>query len=219
MKRLFDSLFVAIGLLFLSPILLLVMLIVKQDGGSSFFLQKRVGHNGQRFKIIKFRTMVVGAEKLGAQITSGIDPRITKTGALLRKLKLDELPQLINVILGQMSLVGPRPEVPKYVEKWPSDDRLKILSVRPGITDYASLIFSDEQKILAESFDPEKSYVEEIMPRKLELYKKYISEQSLWLDFRIIFATLLKIVGGNPDALLPEIKSADYADFRRLKST
>lgn len=213
MKRIFDLFFSVFSLVVLSPGLLIISLWIKNDGGPAFFRQKRVGLNENSFNIFKFRTMVVDAEKLGGQITAGMDPRITKIGLFLRKSKIDELPQLVNIVLGQMSLVGPRPEVSKYVEKWSLEDRQRILSVKPGITDYASLIFKDEQEILSGSVDPEKSYIEEIMPRKLELYKKYIFEQSLWLDFRIILATLIKILGCNPNMLLPEIQSADYADY------
>jgi lipopolysaccharide/colanic/teichoic acid biosynthesis glycosyltransferase len=154
-----------------------------------------VGLNGESFEIFKFRTMVVGAEKIGAQLTAGKDPRITSIGHLLRKTKIDELPQLINVFFGQMGLVGPRPEVRRYVNQWSALDTELILSVKPGITDDASLVYSDEQGVLARWDDPEKAYLNEVMPRKLGLYRQYVAERSLWLDFRMILATLAKIAG------------------------
>jgi lipopolysaccharide/colanic/teichoic acid biosynthesis glycosyltransferase len=134
------------------------------------------------------------------------DPRITGIGSIMRKTKIDELPQLINVFLGQMSLVGPRPEVPAYVERWSKEDQNIILSVKPGMTDYASLIYSDEQTVLGASDNPDKVYLEEVLPHKLSLYRKYVQEQSFWLDLRIIIATILKLIGVNTAFLLPEIK-------------
>lgn len=198
--------FSSLGLLVLSPLFLVIGLAVRKDGGSAFFRQDRVGQNGNIFEIYKFRTMVQNADKLGAQITAGKDARITEIGQFIRKTKIDELPQLLNVFLGHMSLVGPRPEVPKYVAKWEKLNRDVILSVKPGITDYASLVFSNEQELLAESENPEKAYVEEVMPKKLALYCKYVSEMGLWLDFRLIIATLARIFGMNITMLLPELK-------------
>jgi lipopolysaccharide/colanic/teichoic acid biosynthesis glycosyltransferase len=159
--------------------------------------------------------MIDNAEKMGAQITAGHDPRISKIGHLIRKTKIDELPQLINVFLGQMSLVGPRPEIASYVEKWSQKDRDIILSVRPGVTDYASLIYSNEQAVLGASENPDKTYLEEVMPNKLALYRKYVQEQSLWLDLRIIIATVLKLFGVNVSFLLPELKAISWEAGRR----
>lgn len=209
MKRVFDLFFGVAGILIVFPVLLVVGIIIRKDGGPAFFKQIRVGRNGHHFRIIKFRTMVVNAEDLGAQITSGSDPRITKIGHILRKTKLDELPQLFNVLLDQMSLVGPRPEVPTYVEKWKREDKMMILSVKPGITDYASLVYNNEQQLLADSDNPNQLYLREIMPRKLELYKKYLADKSLWLDFRIILGTLIKTIGINPVSILPELRQIE----------
>lgn len=205
MKRLFDMFFSGIGLILLSPIMICVGLSIRRDGGPAFFRQERVGHNGTLFRIYKFRTMVPGAEKMGAQITAGKDPRITKIGDIIRRKKVDELPQLINVFCGQMSLVGPRPEVSKYVAMWGEENRKAILSVRPGITDYASLIFSNEQEVLSHMKDPETGYVMEILPRKVALYRKYVRETAVWLDFRVILATLAKVAGVEGKRLLPEL--------------
>ncbi|MDM8536356.1 sugar transferase [Desulfobacterales bacterium HSG17] len=196
-KRLFDFLFSLFGLVLLSPLFFLIALIIRLDKGSAFFRQKRTGLHGKDFYIYKFRTMIPNAEKYGAQITAGYDPRITQIGHILRKFKFDELPQLINVFLGHMSLVGPRPEVPYYVKKWSEADRQVILSAKPGITDYASLYYSDEQAVLARVADPEKAYIQNVMPHKLRLYRKYVNEQNLWIDIRIILATMIKITGIN----------------------
>jgi lipopolysaccharide/colanic/teichoic acid biosynthesis glycosyltransferase len=196
-KRIFDLICAAIGLLLLSPVFLIIGIIIRQDGGPAFFRQERVGLNGKTFRIFKFRTMTVNAEQQGTQITAGHDPRITGIGSIMRKTKIDELPQLINVFLGQMSLVGPRPEVPAYVERWSKEDQNIILSVKPGMTDYASLIYSDEQTVLGASDNPDKVYLEEVMPHKLSFYRKYVQEQSFWLDLRIIIATILKLIGVN----------------------
>jgi len=145
--------------------------------------------------------MVKSADKKGFQVTAARDPRITRIGHLLRKTKLDELPQLINVFLGEMSLVGPRPEVPYYVEKWTEKDRTVIFSVKPGIADYATLFYSDEQAVLSEADDTEKAYLNEIMPHKMEMYKQYVSDQSLRLDIRLIVTTLLKMMGFDVSSL------------------
>ncbi|PID74098.1 MAG: sugar transferase [Desulfobacterales bacterium] len=205
-KIIFDRLLAFTALIMLMPFFALIALMIRKDGGPAFFRQKRVGLKGRPFSIIKFRTMIPDAEKYGGQITSGHDPRITTVGGFLRKSKMDELPQLINVFLGQMSLVGPRPEVPYYVEKWSAEDRKILLSVRPGITDYASLYYSNEQEILACADDPEECYIQKIMPEKLRLYRKYAQNHNLWLDFRIIVATLLKLAGLNAAMILPEIR-------------
>ncbi|MBW2194908.1 MAG: sugar transferase [Deltaproteobacteria bacterium] len=206
MKRKFDLFFSSLGLILLAPFFLSLIIVIRRDGGPAFFRQRRVGLRGRIFSIYKFRTMIVDADRKGGQITVEYDPRITKIGRMLRKTKLDELPQLLNVWSGDMSLVGPRPEVPFYVGKWSEADRAKILSIKPGITDYATLFYNDEQGILAEAYDPEKAYIKHIMPHKLQLYKQYVHDQSFWLDFRIIVATLCKMVGFNKEFLLPGIK-------------
>lgn len=205
-KRLFDLICAAIGLLLLLPVFIIVGILIRRDGGPAFFRQERVGQNGKLFRIIKFRSMVVNTENQGAKITAGRDSRITRIGRIIRRTKIDELPQLINVFLGHMSIVGPRPEVPLYVAKWSEEDRDIILSVRPGITDYSSLIYSNEQAVLGASENPDKTYIEEVMPSKLFLYRRYVKEQSVWLDLRVIIATILKLVGANVAFLLPEIK-------------
>ncbi len=194
-KRIFDFVASLVGFLLFSPIFALIAIVIKlEDGGSVFFKQTRVGRNWQLFKIIKFRTMVVDAEKKGKQITTANDPRVTKVGKFLRKYKLDEFPQLINVIIGDMSLVGPRPEVPKYAKLY-IDDYDLILKVRPGITDYASIYFIEENKLMnSQTQDPEEKYIKDIMPAKIELYKKYVNEMSFWVDLKLIFLTLLKIL-------------------------
>lgn len=193
-KRAFDLIASSIGLVCLSPILLLLSFLIKLDSkGPVFFKQVRVGRYEEPFKILKFRTMVVDAEKRGAQITVGRDSRITKVGHLLRKSKMDELPQLINVFKGDMSLVGPRPEVPKYTQYYNEEQR-QVFHIRPGITDYASIKYRDENEILAESSNPEKTYIEEVMVDKLNLNLKYLKDRSVFTDIKIIFNTLLKII-------------------------
>ena len=196
-KRLFDLVASLLGLILLSPSFLAIGLIIRSDGGPVFFRQVRVGKAGRLFRIFKFRTMVVDADKMGAQVTSEHDPRITRIGRILRKTKLDELPQLFNVFAGDMSLVGPRPEVPYYVARWPEEDRKVILSVKPGITDYATLFYNDEQAVLAETDDPKEAYMEVVMPHKLEMYKRYVEDQNFWLDLRLILATLGRMAGLN----------------------
>ncbi len=173
--------------------MIIIAILIKLDSkGPIFFKQVRVTKNGREFKIFKYRTMRVGSDKY-SQITVGKDSRITKVGDFLRKYKLDEIPQLINVLLGDMSLVGPRPEVPKYVALYTEEQR-EILKVRAGITDYASIEFSNENDILANETDPEKAYIEKIMPRKIELNKKYLSEISVMTDIKIILLTIKKIL-------------------------
>lgn len=190
-KRLFDIAASALGLLLLAPLLLLAALWVKLDSpGPALFRQTRVGRFGVPFTIHKFRTMRV---EPGAAITVGADPRITRSGALLRASKLDELPQLWDVLRGAMSLVGPRPELPRYVAMYPADLREIVLSVRPGITDPASLSFRDESELLAKAADPKREYVEVIMPMKLRLAGDYVRSASLVGDIRLIMATLRAI--------------------------
>jgi lipopolysaccharide/colanic/teichoic acid biosynthesis glycosyltransferase len=194
MKRLTDILGSLFGLLLLSPLLLFISLVIVLDSkGGVLYRQERVGRRGKIFRLLKFRTMRPQAERGGLLSLGGGDPRITRAGAVLRKSKLDELPQLINVLLGQMSLVGPRPEVPRYVAHYDERQR-KVLSVRPGLTDYASLEYFDEGELLAASPDPEKTYLETILPLKLELALRYVAEQSLATDLRIICRTLQRIL-------------------------
>lgn len=196
-KRIFDFTASLAGLLLVSPLLVVAALAIRfESPGPAFFLQERVGYRGKTFQIIKFRTMRRNAPSEGPQITVGSDPRITRIGHLLRKSKLDELPQLINVLKGEMSLVGPRPEVPAFMARYTPEQRSVILSVRPGITDFAAIEFSDEAEILARAKDPETAYVDEVMPRKFALYKRYVDERSLWLDIQLIGRTVAKIVGG-----------------------
>ncbi len=193
LKRVFDFIASLLGLIVLSPLFLVVAILIKlDDGGSVFFRQTRVGQYGKPFKIYKFRTMVENAEKLGAQVTKGDDPRITRVGRFLRKYKLDELPQLINVLKGEMSLVGPRPEVPKFVKLF-EEDYKEILQVKPGITDYASLEFKDESELLKGAENPEEVYIE-ILPKKIEYYKRYLKEISFTTDLKLIFKTIWGIV-------------------------
>lgn len=197
-KRLFDLLVSGLGLLLLAPLLLLMALAIKLDSpGPMFFRQTRVGRHGVEFRIHKFRTMVhrrgagdAGAQGSAPQLTVGSDPRITRVGALLRRTKLDELAQLIDVLRGRMSLVGPRPEVPRYVATYPQGLRDKVLSVRPGITDPASLAFRDEATLLARAADPEREYVEVVLPAKLRLSARYVDEATLVGDLRLIVSTL-----------------------------
>ena len=193
LKRIFDITLSLFGLIILLPFMLIIAILIKIDSkGPVFFKQIRVTKNGKEFKIFKYRTMRVGSDKY-SQITVGKDGRITKIGSFLRKYKLDEIPQLINVLIGDMSLVGPRPEVPKYVALY-TDEQKEILKVRAGITDYASIEFSDENDLLASEEDPEKVYIEKIMPKKIELNKKYLSEISILTDVKIILLTIKKIL-------------------------
>lgn len=192
-KRGFDVLASLTGLVLLSPVLAVVALAIKLTSpGPVFFRQERVGRGFRRFEILKFRTMVPDAPKLGGQLTAGEDPRITRVGRLLRKTKLDELPQLINVVKGDMSFVGPRPEVPRYVEIF-RDDYRELLTVRPGITDLASLKYRDESEVLGRSSDPETTYVEQVLPEKIALGKQYLRRSSLWFDVGLIFKTLFRL--------------------------
>jgi len=193
-KRIFDILASVTGLLLLAPLFMLFGLAIRfESRGPIFFRQERVGRFGHIFKIHKFRTMTTNSERSGLQITVGEDKRITQLGSFLRRYKLDELPQLLDVLYGNMSLVGPRPEVPKYVEYYPIEARRIILSVRPGITDRASIEYKKESEILNTSKDPEKSYIEEIIPSKLTYYLEYVQNRSFAYDLRIIMDTLLAI--------------------------
>lgn len=193
-KRLFDILASGLGLLVLSPLFALIAGAIKVDSnGPVFFRQERVGRAGKLFRIHKFRTMVADSEQRGLQITVGPDVRITRMGVLLRKYKLDELPQLIDVFWGSMSLVGPRPEVPRYVAYYPQAVREIVLSVRPGITDRASIEYRDENTILGMASDPQRAYVEQILPVKLEYYVEYVRNRSFFGDMKLILATLVAI--------------------------
>jgi lipopolysaccharide/colanic/teichoic acid biosynthesis glycosyltransferase len=192
-KRLFDVLTSGIGLLLVSPLLAAAALMVRiTSPGPVLFRQERIGRFGRPFSILKFRTMVQNASALGGQITVGVDPRITPPGRLLRKTKLDELPQLLNVLKGEMSLVGPRPEVRRYVEMF-RDDYDEILRVRPGITDLASIVYRDESTILGNAVDPEKEYIERVLPEKIRLAKEYVHRQTFWLDLKIILGTIYRL--------------------------
>lgn len=194
-KRLFDIACSAIGLMVLSPFFVLAAVCIKLDSrGPVFFRQERVGQNGRLFRIHKLRTMVDHAETRGPKLTAGADPRITRSGRILRKYKLDELPQLIDVLMGEMSLVGPRPEVPHFVEYYTDDDRRAVLSVPPGITDCAAIRFKDEEALLAGAQDPEHMYVTKILPIKIGYYREYIADRSLWGDIRIILSTVAALV-------------------------
>ena len=194
MIRFFDFILSLVGLVVLAPILIVLAIWIKIDSkGPVFYKQVRVGQNGINFGLFKFRSMVVDADKKGLITVGGRDPRITRSGYFIRKYKLDELPQLINVLVGDMSLVGPRPEVRKYVNLY-TDEQQKVLSVKPGITDYASIEYMDENEILGKSSDPEKTYIEDIMPEKIKYNMKYINNKNLFEYFKIIFLTVLKIV-------------------------
>lgn len=193
-KRIFDILAAGVGLVILAPLIAVIALIIRvYDGSPVFFLQKRVGQHFKPFKLIKFRTMVVGAAAQGAAVTKGEDRRITKVGKFLRHYKLDELPQLFNVLKGDMSLVGPRPEMQRYVDAFRDDYRL-ILSIKPGITDFATLEYRDEETILNKYDDVERGYLQEVLPAKIALYKRYIQEMSFLTDIKIILKTLWRIV-------------------------
>jgi len=192
-KRLFDIICSFTGFMILLPVFLLVSLLIVLDSrGGIFYRQVRVGKDNKDFHLLKFRSMRTGADKKGLLTVGGRDSRITRMGYYLRKYKIDELPQLLNVLKGDMSLVGPRPEVRKYVDLYTAEQK-KVLEVRPGITDYASIEFVNENDILAKSSNPEQTYIHEIMPAKLKLNEKYIKEKSLKTDFVIILNTFRKI--------------------------
>jgi len=192
-KRIFDIVFSIVGLLLLSPIFIIVsILIVIDSKGGVFYIQKRVGKNAVEFDLMKFRTMSSGADQKGLLTVGNNDARITKIGYYFRKYKIDELPQLLNVLNGTMSFVGPRPEVKKYVELY-TEDQKQVLSVKPGITDYASIKYFNENELLAKSDAPENTYITEILPEKIKLNKKYLSDKSLLTDCTIILKTIFKI--------------------------
>ncbi len=194
-KRIFDLFFSTLGLIILTPILIIISLLIVFDSrGGIFYKQKRVGKGNIDFSMFKFRTMQTGSDKKGLLTIGDKDNRVTKVGYFLRKFKIDELPQLINILKGDMSFVGPRPEVRKYVDLY-NEEQLMVLSVRPGLTDFSSLDFINESEILSQSQNPEETYINVIMPAKLELCKKYINEASFLTDIKIIVKTILKIIG------------------------
>lgn len=215
-KRVFDILVAAIGLAVLSPLFAVVAILIRLDSrGPVFFRQERIGKGMRPFFIFKFRTMGTDAARRGGQITFGEDPRITRVGRLLRSTKVDELPQLINVLKGEMSLVGPRPEVPRYVELFREEYR-QILAIRPGITDLASLRYRDESTILGQSSNPEEEYITRVLPDKLKLSREYLQKSSLLFDLTLIFKTLLKLLPcrGN----VPETYNASPEIAKRSRS-
>jgi len=193
-KRLFDIIASALGLIVLSPLFLVLAVWIKVDSkGPVFYRQTRVGWHNKDFRIFKFRSMRVGADKGSLVTIGGRDPRITKSGYYIRKYKLDEFPQLINVLIGDMSLVGPRPEVRHYVDYW-TPEQMRVLDVRPGITDPASIKFRNENELMAQADDPEQYYINVIMQEKLRLYLEYVDNQSFLYDLRLIFATLRVVI-------------------------
>jgi lipopolysaccharide/colanic/teichoic acid biosynthesis glycosyltransferase len=195
LKRFFDIVASGAGLVLLSPLLTVIALLIKLDSpGPVLFRQQRVGRHGRLFRIYKFRTMQVDAPERGMQLTVEGDARITRVGTPLRHYKLDELPQLLNVVKGEMSLVGPRPEVPKYVQYWDAGTRDAVLSVRPGMTDLASVEFRHENRMLEGSSSPERLYIEEIAPAKNRLAVHYVERWSIWLDMQILYRTFLAII-------------------------
>ena len=194
MKRLFDIVASGLGLIVLSPLFLILAIWIKLDSkGPVFYRQVRVGYKNKDFRIFKFRSMRVGADKGSLVTIGGRDPRVTKSGYWIRKFKLDELPQLINVFIGDMSLVGPRPEVRHYVDYW-TPDQMHVLDVRPGITDPASIKFRNENELMEKAEDPEKYYIEVIMQEKIKLYLEYVEKHSFWYDLGLIFKTFFVIV-------------------------
>ncbi len=194
MKRIFDLFFAFLGIMLLLPIYLLIAIFIKLDSkGEILYKQERIGKDGIPFYVLKFRTMVPDAFSKGALTVGSRDPRVTGVGFYLRKYKLDELPQLFNVLFGEMSFVGPRPEVKKYTDLYNENQRV-VLSVKPGITDYASIKYRNENDLLAQSSDPEKLYIEEIMPEKLNLNLKYINDNNVFKDIKIIINTFYTIV-------------------------
>jgi lipopolysaccharide/colanic/teichoic acid biosynthesis glycosyltransferase len=199
MKRSLDIFFSLIGLLILLPLLPFIAILIKRDSrGPVFFLQERIGKDFKRFKICKFRTMESDADKKGARITAVGDDRVTKIGRTLRKFKIDELPQLFNVLKGDMSLVGPRPEVAEYVQLFEKEYR-KLLSIRPGITDPASLHYSNEAGVLGNSGASEDIYITKLLPEKIRLSSQYVDNHALWTDLKLIVMTLIKTTHIRPD--------------------
>jgi len=193
-KRVFDFITSLMGLIFLAPLMFFLAFLIKiYDKGPVFYYSRRLGQNFKPFTLLKFRTMIVNAEMIGPSVTKDCDKRITRIGRFLRKTKLDEIPQLWNVLKGDMSLVGPRPEVEKYIFYY-RDDYEDILTIKPGITDYATIKFRNEEEILNQFEDVEKSYIEKVLPEKIKLYKKYLNEVGFLTDLKIIFKTLWRII-------------------------
>lgn len=194
MTRFFDIIFSFVGICFLSPVLLVIAAFIIVDSrGGVFYRQRRVGKNNKDFMLLKFRTMAVGSDKKGLLTVGGKDNRITKVGYFLRKYKLDELPQLFNVLIGSMSLVGPRPEVRKYVDMY-NPEQMRVLTVKPGITDYASIEYANENELLGASADPENTYINEVIPAKIKLALKYVDHSGTGTYFALIFKTIAKIL-------------------------
>lgn len=194
-KRVFDLVSATVGLVVLSPVMAVIAVLIKRDSeGPVIFKQERVGLGGRRFTLFKFRTMAVAPRSTGPLVTAVTDPRITRVGARLRSSKLDELPQLVNVVLGDMSIVGPRPEVPEYVELWPEEERKIVLSVRPGITDPATVNLRWEEELLALQQDPIKYYEDCLLPEKASLYAEYVRTRSFASDLRILMRTLTRVL-------------------------
>jgi len=194
LKRFTDIVFSAMGIIILLPVFFIITILILADSsGDIFYRQLRIGLGGSEFILFKFRTMKMNADKKGLLTVGMRDSRVTRIGYYLRKYKLDELPQLYNVFIGDMSIVGPRPEVPKYVAKY-NEAQLKVVTVRPGLTDYASIEYSNENEILAKSSNPEETYLKEIMPAKLKLNAKYIDDMGPITDLKIIFKTIWKII-------------------------
>lgn len=196
-KRTLDLLGASVGVVLLSPLFLILAVLVKTaDGGPVFFRQERVGYRGRPFRMWKFRTMVPDAATRGLPLTVGHDPRVTRVGAWLRRLKLDELPQLFNVLVGDMTLVGPRPEVPRYVASYGAAER-RVLELVPGVTDEASVRYVDESAMLAAAADPERVYTEEIVPEKIRVNLAYATRATVWTDVGVILATLSRLLRGR----------------------
>jgi lipopolysaccharide/colanic/teichoic acid biosynthesis glycosyltransferase len=208
-KRTLDLVGAGAGVVVLSPLFLVVAVLVKaEDGGPVFFRQERVGYRGRPFSIWKFRTMIPGADLRGLPLTVGRDTRVTRVGAWLRRLKLDELPQLFNVLAGEMTLVGPRPEVPRYVASYGLDQR-RVLELVPGVTDEASIRYLDESAILAAAADPEQMYVDQIIPEKIRLNLAYAAHATVWTDLRVILATVRQLFR-SPDGTR-QVEATDSA--------
>lgn len=204
-KRSFDFVLSLMSLILFAPIFLFLAILIKlHSQGPVFYRQIRVGLNNQTFVLYKFRTMIDGADKEGPRVTAAGDARVTGLGQVLRKYKLDELPQLLNVVKGEMSFVGPRPEVSEFLAYYPPKDREKVLSVRPGITDEASILFRHESELIASSKDPRKFYIEEVLPKKIALYKKYVDDHSFCIDLRIIWRTAFSIFCKGFEVRVPE---------------
>ncbi len=198
-KNIFDFVFSVIGFVILIPFFIIIgLIIILTSKGPALFRQVRIGKDEEPFEILKFRTMIVNAESMGLKITVGKDKRVTPIGEFLRKYKIDEFPQIINVLKGEMSFVGPRPEVPKYVSLY-NEEQKRVLSIKPGITDLASIKFRKENELLSESQNPEKTYIEEIMPEKLRINLEYVNNASLWYDIKLIFNTIGSVFFNRKD--------------------